>query len=53
MAYQDEGYVAVRFTAPSGATRCVSLHTETAGAAVPGLVADALEVIAGRHGARW
>jgi hypothetical protein len=53
MGYQDEGYVVVRFTAPSGATRCVCLHTETAGAAVPGLVADALEVIAGRHGARW
>jgi hypothetical protein len=53
MAYQDEGYVVVRFAAPSGATRCVYLHTETAGAAVPGLVADALEVLAGRHGARW
>jgi hypothetical protein len=53
MSYQDEGYVVVRFTAPSGATRCVYLHTEKAGAAVPGLVADALEVIAGRHGAQW
>jgi hypothetical protein len=53
MSYQDEGYVVVRFAAPSGATRCVYLHTEKAGAEVPGLVADALEVIAGRHGARW
>jgi hypothetical protein len=53
MSDQDEGYVVVRFAAPSGATRCVYLHTEKAGAEVPGLVADALEVIAGRHGARW
>ena len=53
MSYQDEAYVVVRFAAPGGATRCVYLHTEKAGAAVPGLVADALEVIAGRHGARW
>jgi hypothetical protein len=53
MSYQDEGCVVVRFAAPSGAIRCVYLHTEKAGAAVPGLVADALEVIAGRHGARW
>ena len=53
MSDQDEAYVVVRFAAPGGATRCVYLHTEKAGAAVPGLVADELEVLAGRHGARW